>query len=60
MNLRFSIGLVIGKTPVLGVVYQPTSQKLYYAAEGLGAFLVQACGHSQSPCMFLPKPWHHG
>ena len=38
------IGLVIGKTPVLGVVYQPTSQKLYFAAEGLGAFLVQAGG----------------
>src|SRR6185369_16789293 len=33
------IGLVAEGTPVLGVVYQPTTQKLYYAAEGMGAFL---------------------
>lgn len=35
------IGLAINGTPVLGVVYQPTTEKLYYAAEGLGAFLEQ-------------------
>jgi 3'(2'), 5'-bisphosphate nucleotidase len=33
------IGLVIRGTPVVGAVYQPTSRKLYYAAQGLGAFL---------------------
>jgi 3'(2'), 5'-bisphosphate nucleotidase len=33
------IGLAIDTTPVLGVVYQPTTNKLYYAADGLGAFL---------------------
>src|SRR5499426_1092875 len=33
------IGLVVDGTPVLGVVYQPTTEKLYYAAHGLGAFL---------------------
>ena len=33
------IGLVIERTPVLGVVYQPIADKLYYAARGLGAFL---------------------
>jgi 3'(2'), 5'-bisphosphate nucleotidase len=33
------IGLAIQGTPLLGVVYQPTARKLYYAAEGLGAFL---------------------
>jgi len=33
------IGFVIDGTPVLGVVYQPTAGKLYYAAQGLGAFL---------------------
>src|SRR5215471_3779990 len=33
------IGLVVEATPVLGVVYQPTARKLYYAAEALGAFL---------------------
>ncbi len=33
------IGLAVQGTPVLGVVYQPTTRKLYYAAHGLGAFL---------------------
>jgi 3'(2'), 5'-bisphosphate nucleotidase len=33
------IGLVVDGAPVLGVVYQPTTKKLYYAAPGLGAFL---------------------
>jgi len=33
------IGLVVQGTPVLGVVYQPVTRKLYYAAQGLGAFL---------------------
>src|SRR6266705_221036 len=33
------IGFVVEGTPVLGVVYQPTVDKLYYAAAGLGAFL---------------------
>jgi 3'(2'), 5'-bisphosphate nucleotidase len=33
------IGLVTDSTPVLGVVYQPTTNKLYYAAKGMGAFL---------------------
>ena len=33
------IGLVFRGIPVLGVVYQPTNNKLYYAAQGLGAFL---------------------
>ena len=33
------IGLVVENTPVLGVVYQPTARKLYYAGQGLGAYL---------------------
>jgi 3'(2'), 5'-bisphosphate nucleotidase len=33
------IGLVVHGTPVLGVIYQPTAGKLYYGAQGLGAFL---------------------
>jgi 3'(2'), 5'-bisphosphate nucleotidase len=33
------IGLVVDGTPVLGVVYQPTARKLYYAAAGMGATL---------------------
>jgi len=33
------IGLIVEGTPVLGVVYQPTVNKLYYGAKGTGAFL---------------------
>jgi 3'(2'), 5'-bisphosphate nucleotidase len=33
------IGLTVDGAPVLGVVYQPTTKKLYYAASGMGAFL---------------------
>jgi 3'(2'), 5'-bisphosphate nucleotidase len=33
------IGLVTDGEPVLGVVYQPTAGKLFYAARGQGAFL---------------------
>lgn len=34
-----SIGLTIGKEPVVGVVYCPLMDELYSAAKGLGAFL---------------------
>jgi len=34
------IGLAVEALPVLGVVFNPGSDKLYYAAVGLGAFLV--------------------
>jgi 3'(2'), 5'-bisphosphate nucleotidase len=35
------IGLSIDGTASLGVVYQPMTQKLYYAASGSGAFLIE-------------------
>lgn len=35
------IGLVIGARPVLGVVYQPDGERLYYATAGHGAFVVE-------------------
>jgi 3'(2'), 5'-bisphosphate nucleotidase len=35
------IGLSIDGTARLGVVYQPTREKLYYAASGCGAFLIE-------------------
>ncbi|HLH32915.1 MAG TPA: 3'(2'),5'-bisphosphate nucleotidase CysQ [Terriglobia bacterium] len=38
-DFAVQIGLVTGGVPILGVVYQPVTQKLYYAAQGLGAFL---------------------
>jgi 3'(2'), 5'-bisphosphate nucleotidase len=34
-----NIALVRGGTPVLGVVYQPVGDRLYWAAEGAGAWL---------------------
>jgi len=36
------IGLAVHGIPVVGVVFQPTTKKLYYAASGLGAFLESA------------------
>jgi 3'(2'), 5'-bisphosphate nucleotidase len=38
------IGLVVEGIPVVGVVYQPTTRKLYYAAAGMGAFLESGDG----------------
>jgi 3'(2'), 5'-bisphosphate nucleotidase len=38
-DFAVQIGLVKEGTPVLGVVYQPAKNKLYYAADGMGAFL---------------------
>lgn len=38
------IGLVVGQRPVLGVVYQPDCDRLYYAAAGQGSFVVENGG----------------
>src|SRR5438477_3865171 len=38
-DFAVQIGLVVDGLPALGVVYQPTTKKLYYAANGMGAFL---------------------
>eukprot|EP00775_Hariotina_reticulata_P002876 gene2876-3166_t len=34
-----SIGLTVGKVPMVGVVFNPSLNELFYAADGLGAFL---------------------
>jgi len=34
-----SIGLTVGKVPVVGVVFNPSLNELFYAADGQGAFL---------------------
>jgi 3'(2'), 5'-bisphosphate nucleotidase len=41
-DFAVQIGLVDEGTPVLGVVYQPVKDKLYYAAQGSGAFMTSA------------------
>src|SRR5262249_4882880 len=41
-DFRVQIGLVTEGIPVLGVVYQPVKDKLYYAAPGKGAFMTSA------------------
>lgn len=38
-NFAVMIGLIENKKPILGVVYIPTSDKLYYALKGEGAYL---------------------
>lgn len=43
-----NIGLVVDGVPVLGVVYAPSRQVLYYGAEKLGAFK-QADGQAATP-----------
>jgi len=41
-DFAVQIGLVDAGVPILGVVYQPVTDKLYYAAAGAGAFLKSA------------------
>ncbi len=48
------IGLVENGEPILGVVYQPTTKKLYYAARGLGAFL-ETDGAGAMPLRVSPE-----
>jgi len=36
------IGLAVDGVPVLGVIYQPVTEKLYWAANGSGAFLQES------------------
>jgi len=38
-DFAVQIGLAVNGLPLAGVVYQPAADKLYYAAEGAGAFL---------------------
>jgi 3'(2'), 5'-bisphosphate nucleotidase len=35
------IGLLVGERPGLGVVYQPVGDRLYYAARGQGAWMIE-------------------
>jgi 3'(2'), 5'-bisphosphate nucleotidase len=41
-DFAVQIGLVNEGTPILGVVYQPSKDKLYYAAQGRGAYMTSA------------------
>jgi 3'(2'), 5'-bisphosphate nucleotidase len=47
------IGLVVEGAPALGVVYQPTTQKIYYAARGMGAFI--DCNGAVAPLLVSPE-----
>lgn len=40
-SVCISIGLIAGKRPVLGVLYNPFLDQLYSAVKGGGAFLAQ-------------------
>jgi 3'(2'), 5'-bisphosphate nucleotidase len=61
------IGLCEDKAPVLGVIYRPTTQTIYYAAKGLGAWRQRPNESAQrisvSPTTFsslrmaVAKPW---
>jgi len=41
------IGLAVNKRPVLGVVYQPTEDKMFYAVAGQGAFVLKDGNRTQ-------------
>lgn len=47
------IGMAVDGIATLGVVYQPTMDKLYVAASGMGAFLVQ--GQTTRPLRVSPE-----
>ncbi|KAL2918204.1 hypothetical protein HK105_202131 [Polyrhizophydium stewartii] len=44
-----SIGLCIGRRPVVGVVFNPILDQLFHAAEGLGAFVETPAGTQALP-----------
>lgn len=49
-NVAVSLGLALDRKPVVGVVYNPFRQDLFWAVAGKGAFLTQAGGE----CTRLP------
>jgi 3'(2'), 5'-bisphosphate nucleotidase len=53
-DFAVQIGLVVDGLPALGVVYQPTTKKLYYASNGIGAFL-EADGAPAIPLHVSPE-----
>ncbi|KAM0322087.1 hypothetical protein ACHAQA_009716 [Verticillium albo-atrum] len=50
-----SIGLVIDRKPVVGVVYNPFHDELWYAAQGSGAFTQKSGGQSLK-LPLVPRP----
>jgi 3'(2'), 5'-bisphosphate nucleotidase len=43
-DFAIQVGLVVDGEPVLGVVYQPTEDRYYYAQKSQGAFVVERSG----------------
>ena len=56
-HVAISLGLISGKRPVLGVIYNPFLAQLYTAARGLGAFLQQGpTGPARRLPLAAPRP----
>jgi 3'(2'), 5'-bisphosphate nucleotidase len=53
-DFAVQIGLVVNGLPALGVVYQPTTEKLYYGSIGKGAFL-ETDGTAAVPLRVSPE-----
>lgn len=51
-----SIGLIYEKSPVLGVIYNPFLDQLYYAAKGQGAYVVQRGRGPLKLPLAVPRP----
>jgi 3'(2'), 5'-bisphosphate nucleotidase len=53
-DFTVNVALIQDGAPILGVVFAPAQQRLYYAAEGVGAFLQQA---NDEPCpLYVEEP----
>ncbi len=48
------IGLLVDEKPVMGVVYEPAVDRLYWAAEGMGTYLVMS-GGTTYPARLSPR-----
>ncbi len=46
-DFAVQIGLVVGGDPVLGIVYQPIGDRLFFATEGDGAYLSENSGGAE-------------
>ncbi|KAI0789417.1 hypothetical protein C8Q75DRAFT_718473 [Abortiporus biennis] len=50
-----SIGLIYNKSPILGVIYNPHLDQLFYASKGNGAYLIQQGRKVKLPLAKPPK-----
>ncbi|KZT72854.1 inositol monophosphatase [Daedalea quercina L-15889] len=55
-HVCISLGLIYKRLPVLGVIYNPFLEQLYYAVKGQGAYLVQGSHEPAKLPLAVPRP----